>query len=53
VNADVDSLHVKRFGSKDLVGYVYIVKVDLQLTWRHPYVFSYICLFDYVPFDGR
>jgi hypothetical protein len=37
VNAEVDSLHVKRIGSEDLVGYVYIVRVDyiyhLSMYW--------------------
>jgi hypothetical protein len=28
VNVNVDSLHVKRIGIEDLVGYVYIVRVD-------------------------
>jgi hypothetical protein len=31
VDAKVDSLHVKRIGIEDLVGYVYIVRVDLML----------------------
>jgi hypothetical protein len=26
----VDSLHVKRIGIEDLVGYIYIVRVDLE-----------------------
>jgi hypothetical protein len=29
VNAEVDGLHVKRIGIEGLVGYVYIVRVDL------------------------
>jgi hypothetical protein len=29
VDAEVDSLHVKRICIEDLVGYVYIVRVDL------------------------
>jgi hypothetical protein len=28
VDDEVDSLHVKRIGIDDLVGYVYIVRVD-------------------------
>jgi hypothetical protein len=28
VDVEVDSLHVKRIGVRDLVGYVYIVRVD-------------------------
>jgi hypothetical protein len=30
VDVEVDSLHVKRIGVQDLVGYVYIVRVDDQ-----------------------
>jgi hypothetical protein len=28
VDGEVDSVHVKRIGMEDLVGYVYIVRVD-------------------------
>jgi hypothetical protein len=31
VDAEVDSLHVKRIGIEDLVGYVYIVRVDYAI----------------------
>jgi hypothetical protein len=31
VDAQLDNLHVKRIGIKDLVGYVYIVRVDVGL----------------------
>jgi hypothetical protein len=31
VDAEVVSLHVKRIDMEDLVGYVYIVKVGLQV----------------------
>jgi hypothetical protein len=30
VDDEVDSLHLKRIGIEDLVGYVYIVRVDWQ-----------------------
>jgi hypothetical protein len=36
VDAEVDSLHVKRIGIEDLVGYVYIVRVDAKFV-RHVY----------------
>jgi hypothetical protein len=29
LDADVDSLHIKRIGIEDLVSYVYIVRIDL------------------------
>jgi hypothetical protein len=30
VDAEVGSLHVKRIGTEDLVGYVYIIRVDYR-----------------------
>jgi hypothetical protein len=32
VDAEVDSLHVKRIGIDGLVGYVYIVRVDKGIS---------------------
>jgi hypothetical protein len=32
VDAEVDSLHVKRIDIEDLVGYVYIVRVDYLMN---------------------
>jgi hypothetical protein len=34
IDDEVDSLHVKRIGIEDLVGYVYIVRVDKALKTR-------------------
>jgi hypothetical protein len=31
VGVEVDSLHIKRIGIEDLVGYVYIVRVDYDI----------------------
>jgi hypothetical protein len=40
VDTEVDSLHVKRIGIEDLVGYVYIVRVDIFFTiYNHNIVF--------------
>jgi hypothetical protein len=36
VNVEVNSLHVKRIAIEDLVGYVYIVRVDVSRSSSRP-----------------
>jgi hypothetical protein len=38
VDVEVDSLHVNRIGIEDLVGYVYIVRVDYQYPQYNLYI---------------